>query len=748
MGDHGAAVLLALLGAACFAVASVLQHHEVRAGHPVEHPDRGRDADAGLAQRLLPARHLLGIMQRPRWLAGLGIAGLGAVVHAVALLLAPLRVVQPVGVLAVPLAVLIAAARTRRRPAAGVVVGTTTSIVGVVVFVATSAGSAASRTPARGATLVVVLGVLGVVVLLAAAGLTRSGTVRCVALATAGASAFGLVSALVRVLSQLVATDGLAWGDHRVLGTVGGLVAALAVGGWLVQQAYHAGSPEVVIACLTVVDPIVAVLVGALLLGEGAATPAATWTLLAAAAAAATAGVLTLAHHHPDAVRARALTREPALAHPRPRELTVTALRLLIGAETYPPDVNGAARFAGRLATGLAARGHEVHVVAPSPTGPPGVVEVDGVTVHRVSSTRYGPLEAMRVCTPWDAARETARIVREIDPDVVHTQGHLAVGRGVVHAARRSGRRIVATNHLMPENVVGYLPLPAVVRDAVGRWMWRDLGRVYGHAQVVTAPTPRAVELLTERAGIAAAVAVSNGIDTDRFRPRPHGLALEPTILFVGRLDPEKRVDELLRAVAALPSTVRCRVEVVGEGPRRTAWAALAADLGIADRVRFRGLVTDDELLECYARADLFCMPGVAELQSLVTLEAMAAGLPVVAADAMALPHLVRPGVNGRLYRPGDVTELSGHLADLLADPGLRHRHGRASRGIVAEHTVDATLGAYEAVYARALDREPVTADRSAFPGLPPAASPVASRLPQQRRRPVRWDDLEPEPTC
>lgn len=387
----------------------------------------------------------------------------------------------------------------------------------------------------------------------------------------------------------------------------------------------------------------------------------------------------------------------------------MNTLRILVGAETYPPDVNGAARFAGRLATGLAARGHDVHVVAPSPTGRPGVERHDGVTVHRVTSWRYPPLEALRICMPWEAADETAAIMERVDPDVVHTNGHLVVGRGVVNAARRSGRPVVATNHLMPENLVAYLPIPAALRSVFAGWMYRDLGRVYGRADVVTAPTPRAVDLLTDRAGLTSAFAVSNGIDTDRYRPRAgRPAAVVPTILFVGRLDQEKRVDELLRAVALLPDDVPARLEVVGDGARRAAWTALADELGIADRVTFRGHVTDAELLEAYAGADLFCMPGVAELQSLVTLEAMAAGLPVVAADAMALPHLVRPGSNGELFRPGDVVELSGHLERLLRDAGLRARMGAASREIVGVHAIDATLGTFEAMYEKVLGRQPV----------------------------------------
>jgi hypothetical protein len=100
---------------------------------------------------------------------------------------------------------------------------------------------------------------------------------------------------------------------------VAGIAAAVLVGGWLVQQAFASGPPEVVIACLTVVDPIVAVLLGAVLLGEGVATPAETWVLLAGAAITATAGVIALARHHPDAAAARAARIGPgAAAAPQP----------------------------------------------------------------------------------------------------------------------------------------------------------------------------------------------------------------------------------------------------------------------------------------------------------------------------------------------------------------------------------------------------------------------------------------------
>ncbi len=372
-------------------------------------------------------------------------------------------------------------------------------------------------------------------------------------------------------------------------------------------------------------------------------------------------------------------------------------LRVLIAADTYPPDVNGAARFTERLAGGLAGRGHDVHVVAPSDSGrASSPVRRDCVpAVHRLPSYRVPGQERFRFCWPGIASAGAERVLREVRPDVVHVQSHFPVGRGLLRAAAGAGYPTVATNHFMPENLLEHARVPDTLADRVSGWAWRDLARVYAAADAVTAPTPRAVEMLTSRAGLPAR-AVSCGIDLVRFGGDGEPDAA-PTVLFVGRLEREKKVDELIRAFALVGG--RARLEVVGDGTRRDGWTALARDLGQASRVHFRGTVDDDELVAAYRRCAVFCMPGVAELQSLVTLEAMAAGRPVVAADAVALPHLVRPGYNGLLYRPGDVTGLAAALNALLDDPAARARMGAASRDVVARHALDGTLDAFEDVY-------------------------------------------------
>lgn len=396
------------------------------------------------------------------------------------------------------------------------------------------------------------------------------------------------------------------------------------------------------------------------------------------------------------------------------RTLPDRTLRVLIGAETYPPDVNGAARFAERLATGLAGRGHEIHVVTPSPEGAPFRRTADGVTVHGVRSHRYFMRPDFQVCMPWEASPAIAALMEEIDPDVVHTQAHMVVGRYVVHAASRTGRPLVATNHFMPENLAAHTPIPRPLQRIGYKIAWKDLGRIFGKADAVTAPTPRAVELLVNSAGLRDAFPVSCGIDAERYHASTPDPDAVPTVLFVGRMDQEKRVDELIRAFAALPAGVDARLELIGDGPEREAWTGLVETLGVGHHVRFRGFVSEEELVEAYARADVFCMPGIAELQSLVTLEAMASGTPVVAADAMALPHLVRPGRNGWLYTPGDVPELTTRLAALLSDPALRRRMGAASLDIVAEHTIGATLDTFEDLYRTLASRNRVQISRAA----------------------------------
>ncbi|GLZ28733.1 glucosyltransferase [Lentzea sp. NBRC 105346] len=647
------AILLAVLGAFCFAFAARLQHQAVD-GAP-----------------------RLATLKNKRWLAGLALLVTGAGVHAVALGMAPLTVIQPIGVLAIGITALLDG-RTRELPAVAV------TTLGVGGFVLLASGSATATQIAPDAELTAALIVLGLIAVPGlVAVLTNRPRTSAVAFATAGGVAYGFVSVLMRAVQQGP------FGLSTVL-TVTGIVIALIVGGWLVQHAYAGGPPHVAVACLTVVDPLVAVGIGALLLGEASRTSG--WTAVAeiTCALVAIGGVLALAK---PSTRSELVVKNPA-----------AATRIVIAADTFPPDVNGAARFAHRLAAGLASRGHDVHVLCPDT---PRAEPLPGITVHRLRSHGTPFYRDFRVCLPWQTRAEIRALLSELQPDVLHSQAHFVVGRLALRQAKALGIPTVATNHFMPENLFGLAHVPRVLQEAASRWAYRDLANVFGAADIVTAPTPRAVQLLHDNGFPERAIPVSCGIDISRYRDRSaRRLTDMPTALFVGRLDEEKRVDELLRALARVPGAA---AEIVGDGTCRDEWELMARDLGITNRVRFHGFVDEETLLDAYVRCDLFVMPGIAELQSLATMEAMAAGKPVIAADAMALPHLVQPGRNGWLYPPGDVTALAERLHALVHDEPTRARMGAASEDLIARHAIAKTLDTFEELYSMAMGHEPLT---------------------------------------
>jgi glycosyltransferase involved in cell wall biosynthesis len=379
-------------------------------------------------------------------------------------------------------------------------------------------------------------------------------------------------------------------------------------------------------------------------------------------------------------------------------------LTILIAADTYPPHVNGAAQFGYRLAKGMTARGHDVHVLACRADNGPSFTEFRSeATVHRLRSHAAPTHEYFRLCFPWEIKKEISLLFDRTKPDVVHIQSHYMIGEHVLYEAVKRGVRVVATNHFMPENLNPFLPFPQWFKDIIGRISWKDMGKVMGQADVVTTPTPLAAKAMHDHAFLRKVLPLSNGIDATAYELQP-GEAIEPharpTVMFAGRLAEEKHVDVLIDAIAKTPAELDVHLEIVGSGEVRPALEEQVRKLGLGERVKFLGLASDEDLRKAYIQADLFCMPGTAELQSLVTLEAMSASTPVVLADAMALPHLVRDGENGYLFVPNDSDDLAKKITRILELPAdQRAAMGQASRQMVEPHSMDGTLQTFEDLY-------------------------------------------------
>ena len=213
-------------------------------------------------------------------------------------------------------------------------------------------------------------------------------------------------------------------------------------------------------------------------------------------------------------------------------------------------------------------------------------------------------------------------------------------------------------------------------------------------ADVVIAPSRYSADVARREYGVGAGTiaVVPEPIELERWAalfaaaaPLPRA---GPTILCVARMYPRKHIGDLLEAAALLRDRIPgARVRIVGKGPEWEHVVRLHAALGLGQTVTLLGDVSRERLAEEYVSANLFCLPSVQESLGIVLLEAMAAGLPVVACRAAAIPEVVEDGVTGVLAPPRDPAGLAAALEALIADPGRARAMGEAGRRVVAAYT-------------------------------------------------------------
>ena len=216
----------------------------------------------------------------------------------------------------------------------------------------------------------------------------------------------------------------------------------------------------------------------------------------------------------------------------------------------------------------------------------------------------------------------------------------------------------------------------------------------------------------------ATARTIRKGVDLERFRVASDRAALRarlgvpgPMILTVGGLIPRKGMDTVIRALAGMRAAPTATLVVCGEGPEREALGALAAELGVADRVRFEGHVGRDRIGDHFAACDVFVLASRLEAAGNVLLEAMAAGRPVVTTLSGGPPEYVADGRTGHVVAPDDHAALAARLDATFADDERREAMGREARRVAErEHRYDRMIDEFRLVYAQVLGRAHVPA--------------------------------------
>lgn len=387
-------------------------------------------------------------------------------------------------------------------------------------------------------------------------------------------------------------------------------------------------------------------------------------------------------------------------------------MKILIPSDLHWPVLNGVAVFSRNLARGLAARGHEVIVIAPSQDGKKSV-EVDGnYTIYRVRSTVFPFYQNFRISpTPQ---LEVRKIIEEFEPDIIHIQMLMWIGQAAMYFGRRRNIPIVSTSHAMAENLLDNLKNAAPLSRPIN-YMLSDYGRrFHSRADVITSPTKSGLKSFGKHVDKLAKPVkiISNGIDLTAYSPskpdpkiyETYGLPTDkPIVTYIGRVDAEKHLSVLVDAFQTVREAVDAHLLIIGAGVDLDALVDLADEYGIAEHVTFTGRVSDEDKIALEYVGSLYAIASPAELQSIATLEAMACGQPVVAVDAGALGELCHNGKNGYLFALDDAEQMADGIIKILNDKTLREKFSKESLKIARKHDLENTLTLFENLYKRTM---------------------------------------------
>ena len=374
-------------------------------------------------------------------------------------------------------------------------------------------------------------------------------------------------------------------------------------------------------------------------------------------------------------------------------------LRVALFSGNYNYVRDGANQALNRLVGYLLRQDVKVRIYSPTVKEPAFPATGDVVSIPSVPIPGRSEYR-LPLALPAHVRRDLA----EFNPNVVHVSSPDIVGHRAVTWARRRKIAAVASVHTRFDTYLAYYHLQAL--EPLARDIMR---RFYHRCEVVLAPAESTAAILRAQRMNRDIALWARGVDREQFNPerrdmewrRSIGIGNDETVIaFLGRIVMEKGLDVFSDAIRAFAKRgLKPRVIVIGEGPARP-WFEEQLPQAI-----FTGQLTGTDLARALASADLFLNPSITEAFGNVTLEAMACGQPVVAAESTGATNLVRDKVTGTLVDGTDADEFADALEAYARDPDLRRRHGEAGLAIAKTMDWDTINSTVIRAYKHAIDK-------------------------------------------
>jgi glycosyltransferase involved in cell wall biosynthesis len=393
-------------------------------------------------------------------------------------------------------------------------------------------------------------------------------------------------------------------------------------------------------------------------------------------------------------------------------------MKIAIFSDFFYPELSGVTDSITLLGAALADLGHSVMFVVPrygkqdykilNESGEKAPGEKN-IFVERLPSIHY-PYSSTKQSRLTPPLGRGIWLMKRFAPDIIHTHSPFGPGLEALLASKIFHKPLVGTNHTPYSEFIGCGPVPF-------RWLARLASRYsawyYNRCLFVSAPSKSLIEEMQKNGLRANSEAISNPIDLARFSPAKNSeekaelkrrFGFSPhTILYTGRLAPEKRIDIIIKALASAKQNVPdISFVLAGHGIAENFLRNLANELGLKKEVKFLGFVSRSTLPLIYKASDLFVIMSTAESQSLSLMQAMASGLPVSGARAWGLSEYINED-NGIIIEPGNCQTLASAMIKIFEDQKLAAKLGMAGSHFALKYSAPAIAQKWESVYLNAI---------------------------------------------